>query len=176
MCIWLQASSYWTQGRGQLWGGLLLCSLLFLAWDLKLSDLWEDWCLTRRQAARQQGRRFTPQENLDDIVTYMMKSISGQAQLQQQLMSAEERQQLVALAQQQQQQQQEEWEQQLVGSPQQEANTQLTQQQTQGAGHQGEQVQEAEYASQAGMEQQQQQQQQQSDGVLLSKQNSQPSQ
>lgn len=31
----------------------------------------------RRQAARQKGRRFTAQENLDDVVTYMMKSLSG---------------------------------------------------------------------------------------------------
>lgn len=75
-CV-LQTSSYWTAGRAQFWGGLLLCSLLFLAWDLKLSDLWEDWCLMRRQAARQKGRRFTAQENLDDVVTYMMKSLSG---------------------------------------------------------------------------------------------------
>lgn len=76
--VWLQASSYWSQGRVQLWGGLLLCSLLFLAWDLKLGDLWEDWCLRRRQAARAQGRQFTPQENLDDVVTYMMKRLVGQ--------------------------------------------------------------------------------------------------
>lgn len=84
--VWLllQASSYWTQGKVQMWGGLLLCSVLFLAWDLKLSDLWEDWCLTRRQAARQQGRKFTAQENLDDMVTYMMKGLTGQLPVQQQ--------------------------------------------------------------------------------------------
>jgi hypothetical protein len=73
----LQASSFWGQGRAQLWAGLLLCSLLFLAWDLKLSDWWEDWCLERRKAARLQGRKFTAQENLDDIVTYVMKSVTG---------------------------------------------------------------------------------------------------
>lgn len=87
----------------QLWGGLLLCSLLFLAWDLKLSDLWEDWNLTRRQAARQQGRKFTPQENLDDIVTYMMKSLTGQMPQQQQQQQGHEQQQLLAASQLQQQ-------------------------------------------------------------------------
>lgn len=51
-----------------------------MAWDLKLADLWEDWCLARRQAARLQGKTFTAQENLDDVVTYMMKSLSGQGQ------------------------------------------------------------------------------------------------
>jgi hypothetical protein len=58
--------------------------LLFVAWDLKLADLWEDWCLSRRQAARLQGKTFTAQENLDDVVTYMMKSLSGQSPQQQQ--------------------------------------------------------------------------------------------
>lgn len=55
-----------------------------MAWDLKLADLWEDWCLSRRQAARLQGKTFTAQENLDDVVTYMMKSLSGQGQSTQQ--------------------------------------------------------------------------------------------
>jgi hypothetical protein len=140
--------------------------------------LWEDWCLTRRQAARQQGRKFTPQENLDDIVTYMMKSISGQGQLQQQQLSAEQRQQLLALAQQQQEQQQRQQEQgrELPGSAQEAVDPQLSRQEDQGTMQQPRQVQEAGDASQGGMEQQQQQQQQQSDGVLLNKQHSQSSQ
>lgn len=57
------------------WSGLLLCSFLLLAWDLKLADAWEDWCLARRQAARARGKKFTVQENVDDMVTLFMTGI-----------------------------------------------------------------------------------------------------
>jgi hypothetical protein len=68
-------TGYWTQGRAAFWGGLLLCSLLLLAWDLKLADAWEDWCLARRQAARARGKKFSVQENLDDMVSLMMNGL-----------------------------------------------------------------------------------------------------
>jgi hypothetical protein len=71
----VQPTGYWTQGRAAFWGGLLLCSLLLLAWDLKLADAWEDWCLARRQAARARGQKFSVQENLDDMVSLMMNGL-----------------------------------------------------------------------------------------------------
>jgi hypothetical protein len=71
----VQPTGYWTQGRAAFWGGLLLCSLLLLAWDLKLADAWEDWCLARRQAARARGKKFSVQENLDDMVSLIMNGL-----------------------------------------------------------------------------------------------------
>lgn len=75
-CVQSQ-SSLWSGGRLTLWGGMLLCSLLFLAWDLKLSDVWEDWNLLRRQEERARGKRFTFQENLDDFTTILMAGIAN---------------------------------------------------------------------------------------------------
>eukprot|EP00775_Hariotina_reticulata_P012097 gene12097-12236_t len=47
-----QVAGLWSQGRMTLWGVMLLASLAFLAWDLRLADAWDDWCLAKRQAAR----------------------------------------------------------------------------------------------------------------------------
>jgi hypothetical protein len=77
---------------------MLLASLAFLAWDMKLGDAWEDWCLARRQAARVRGKAFSAQENLDDMVTLMMQALNGglkQQQQQQQQQPAEQQQEAV---------------------------------------------------------------------------------
>jgi hypothetical protein len=42
---------------------------------VKLADAWEDWCLARRQAARARGKKFSVQENLDDMVSLMMNGL-----------------------------------------------------------------------------------------------------
>lgn len=73
-----QGSSTWGHGRLALWGGMLLLSLVYLAWDLRLSDAWDEWCLARRQAARARGRRFSMQENTDDLAAMLLGGLQQQ--------------------------------------------------------------------------------------------------
>uniref|UniRef100_A0A383VFU6 Thioredoxin domain-containing protein n=1 Tax=Tetradesmus obliquus TaxID=3088 RepID=A0A383VFU6_TETOB len=103
-----QAGGYWTQGRAAFWGGLLLCSLLLLAWDLKLADAWEDWCLARRQAARARGKKFSAQENLDDMVSLMMNGLQQRVTGMTAAAAGDDSGGVAAQQQQQQQQQQQE--------------------------------------------------------------------
>eukprot|EP00879_Flechtneria_rotunda_P032541 GHRR01035764.1.p1 GENE.GHRR01035764.1~~GHRR01035764.1.p1 ORF type:complete len:252 (+),score=79.10 GHRR01035764.1:360-1115(+) len=68
-------TTVWTQYRLALWVGMLLLSLGLLAWDLKIADAWEDWCLARRQAARARGKKFTVQDNMDDMFNLMLSGL-----------------------------------------------------------------------------------------------------
>jgi hypothetical protein len=101
-CVLFQATGVWNQGRMTLWGAILLASLAFLAWDLKLADAWEDWCLTKRQAARIRGKKFTLQENMDDLTTLMLTGLQQQFKV-----VAEHQPQILAAGREQQQQQSE---------------------------------------------------------------------
>jgi hypothetical protein len=68
-----RASGYWGPGKAALWGLLLGAATLAWAWDAFLEDRVEAWRLARRLRQRREGRRrFTLQENLDDILELLL--------------------------------------------------------------------------------------------------------
>jgi hypothetical protein len=55
-------------------------SVLGYCWDRWFADQWEGWCLQRRQVARQRGRKFTVQENVEDLMQLLMNKKIAEAE------------------------------------------------------------------------------------------------
>lgn len=71
------AGGYWTQGKIAFWAWVVFLGVVGYVWDTRLASVWDDWCLARRQAARQQGRKFTLQENVDDFVALLLQRVGN---------------------------------------------------------------------------------------------------
>ena len=74
------SAGYWTPGKAAFWGVVVVFSVLGYCWDRWLADEWEGWCLERRQVARQRGRKFTVQENFEDLMQVLMNRKIAEAE------------------------------------------------------------------------------------------------